>query len=108
MTDEINRDRRRFLGTAAMAITAAPQLGMMRSTGAQSSTRAATTVSATRLGTITSFGTLKQIDAGVLNIGYTGSQSRRYCARWFFSTDGPTTFTPTSMLPRCWHRRATG
>ena len=53
-----------------MAITAASQLGMMRPTGAQSSTRAATTVPATRLGTVTSFGTLKQIDAGVLNIGY--------------------------------------
>ena len=70
MTDEINRDRRRFLGTAAMAVTAASQLGMMRPTGAQSSARGATTVPATRPGTITSFGTLKQIDASVLNIGY--------------------------------------
>ena len=67
MTDEINRDRRRFLG---MAVTAASQLGMMRSTGAQSSARGAKTVPATRPGTNTSFGTLKQIDAGVLNVGY--------------------------------------
>jgi hypothetical protein len=36
MTNGINRDRRRFLGTAAMAVTAASHLGMMRSSGAQS------------------------------------------------------------------------
>jgi pimeloyl-ACP methyl ester carboxylesterase len=67
MTDEINRDRRRFLGAAVMAVTAA-ELGLMNSARAQSSgTRAAA------LPTIkpsTSFATLKQIHAGVLDVGY--------------------------------------
>jgi hypothetical protein len=45
-------DRRDFLGTAAMTVAAA-QLGALGSAAAQ-----------------TSVGTLKQIDAGVLSIGY--------------------------------------
>ena len=56
MTEEFNNDRRRFVGAAAMAIAAA-QLGMIGSAKAQS-------------GTNTTFGALKQIDAGVLNVGY--------------------------------------
>jgi pimeloyl-ACP methyl ester carboxylesterase len=55
MRDELNHDRRRFLGTVAMTIataqlstTALPQVG----------------------GTKRAFATLKQIDAGLLNVGY--------------------------------------
>lgn len=62
----INHGRRRFLGTSAITIAAA-QFGMIGSTAAQSSK---TSVPAIRPGTNTSFGPLRQIDAGVLNVGY--------------------------------------
>jgi pimeloyl-ACP methyl ester carboxylesterase len=61
--DEINRGRRRLIGGAAMAI-AASQLGMAGSVAAQ------VKVPAIKPGTNTSFGAIKQIDAGVLNVGY--------------------------------------
>jgi pimeloyl-ACP methyl ester carboxylesterase len=64
--DEINQHRRRFFGAAAMAV-AATQLGMIGSAAAQ---RAETKMPAIKPGTNTSFGPLKQIDAGVLNVGY--------------------------------------
>jgi pimeloyl-ACP methyl ester carboxylesterase len=66
---EINRDRRRFLGTAALAagaVGAAP-LGVIGSAKAQVK-QAVPAV--TRAGTAASFGPLKQINAGVLNVGY--------------------------------------
>ena len=69
MSEEINHDRRRFLGTAAMTIAAA-QLGMIGSADAQSSKTKPADVPAIKPGTNTSFGSLKQIDAGVLNVGY--------------------------------------
>jgi pimeloyl-ACP methyl ester carboxylesterase len=65
MSELINHDRRRFFGTAAMSIAAA-QFGMIGSVEAQSAKDAA----AIKPGTNTSFGPLKQIDAGVLNVGY--------------------------------------
>jgi pimeloyl-ACP methyl ester carboxylesterase len=64
MTDEINLDRRRLLGGAVLTIAAA-ELHMIGSAGAQSRT-----VSPIKPGANTSFGPLKQIDAGVLNVGY--------------------------------------
>jgi pimeloyl-ACP methyl ester carboxylesterase len=66
IADEINQDRRRFFGSTAMAV-AATQLGMIRPAAAQ---RMEVKVPAIRPGTNTSFGPLKQIDAGVLNVGY--------------------------------------
>jgi len=66
ISDEINQHRRRFFGAAAMAV-AATQLGMIGSAAAQ---RAETKMPAIEPGTNTSFGPLKQIDAGVLNVGY--------------------------------------
>jgi pimeloyl-ACP methyl ester carboxylesterase len=65
MSEHINHDRRRFFSTAAMAIAAA-QFGMIGSVEAQSAKHAA----AIKPGTNKSFGPLKQIDAGVLNVGY--------------------------------------
>src|SRR4051812_10214215 len=65
MPDQINHDRRRLFGTAAMTIVAA-QFGMIGSADAQSAKDAA----AIEPGTNTSFGPLKQVDAGVLSIGY--------------------------------------
>ena len=74
MSQDINHDRRRFLGTAAMTVAAA-QLGMIGSADAQPSTTSPADATSVKLGTIkpgtnTSFGSLKQIDAGVLNVGY--------------------------------------
>jgi pimeloyl-ACP methyl ester carboxylesterase len=56
--DEIDQDRRRFFGAAAMAV-AATQFGLIGPAQAQQTT-----------GEPASFGPLKQIDAGVLNVGY--------------------------------------
>ncbi|HEY2292302.1 MAG TPA: alpha/beta hydrolase [Thermoanaerobaculia bacterium] len=61
---EVNCDRRRFLGTAALALAAA-ELGMIGSAPADTPS--------IRPGTSASFGSLKQIDAGVLNAGYAES-----------------------------------
>jgi pimeloyl-ACP methyl ester carboxylesterase len=69
MSEEINLDRRRFLGTAAMTLAAA-QLGVVRSADAQSSQAEPVDVPPGKPGTNKSFGSLKQIDAGVLNVGY--------------------------------------
>ena len=69
MSEEINYDRRRFLGTAAMTIAAA-QLGMIGSADAQSGKANPASVPTIKPGTNTSFGSLKQIDAGLLNVGY--------------------------------------
>jgi hypothetical protein len=69
MSEEINRDRRRFVGTVAMTIAAA-QLGMIGSAAAQSGKAKPADLPAMTPGTNTSFGSLKQIDAGVLNVGY--------------------------------------
>src|SRR5499427_7330734 len=63
---EINQDRRRLFGVAALAV-AASQLGMINPAAAQ---RKEVNVPAIKPGTNTSFGPLKQIDAGVLNVGY--------------------------------------
>jgi pimeloyl-ACP methyl ester carboxylesterase len=62
MSEHINHDRRRFFGTAAMSIAAA-QFLLSGSADAQTAT-------GTKPGTNTSFGPLKQIDAGLLNVGY--------------------------------------
>jgi hypothetical protein len=69
MSKEINRDRRRFFGTAAMTVAAA-QFGMIGSATAQSNMTKPADVPAVKPGKNTSFATLKQIDAGVLSVGY--------------------------------------
>ena len=69
MSEDINRDRRRFFGTAAMTIAAA-QLVMSGSAEAQSGNAKPVELPRIKPGTNTSFATLKQIDAGVLNVGY--------------------------------------
>lgn len=69
MVEEINYHRRRLLGAAAMTIAAAP-LGMASPADAQPSKTELAGVPPIRPGTNTSFGPLKQIDAGVLNVGY--------------------------------------
>jgi hypothetical protein len=69
MSVEIKYDRRRFLVTAATTIAAA-QLGMAGFADAQSNKTKSANSPKMKSGMNTSFGSLKQIDAGVLNIGY--------------------------------------
>ena len=69
MFDKINPERRRFLGTAVIAI-AAVKLITIGSANAQSNQINPVDTIPIKPGTNTSFGALKQIDAGVLNIGY--------------------------------------
>jgi pimeloyl-ACP methyl ester carboxylesterase len=65
-SEDIDQHRRRFFGTAALTLVAA-QLGMIGSAAAESGKAK---LPAIRPGTHTSFGPLKQIDAGLLNVGY--------------------------------------
>ena len=67
--EEIDHHRRRFFGTAAITIAAA-QLGMIDLANAQAGKSKPTQLPAIEPGTNTSFGSLKEIDAGVLNVGY--------------------------------------
>lgn len=71
MTEQINHERRRFLGAAALSLAAA-RLGLTdHSANAQSSkTKPANAPAAQIAASGGSFGALKQIDAGVLNVGY--------------------------------------
>jgi pimeloyl-ACP methyl ester carboxylesterase len=66
---EINLDRRRFLGTAAMTLAAA-ELGLIGAAPARPEKEKPAGNSSIKPRTNTSFGALKQIDAGVLDVGY--------------------------------------
>ncbi len=68
-SDEINYDRRRFFGTAAMTLAAA-QFVLSGSADAQSGKAKTVDLPRIKPGTNTSFGVLKQINAGTLNVGY--------------------------------------
>ena len=69
MSEDIDRERRSFLASAAVAVAAA-QLGVFGSAAAQPSRALRRTPHAVRPVRHAPFGPLKQIDAGVLNIGY--------------------------------------
>ncbi len=69
MFEDIDLHRRRFFGTAAMSIAAA-QLILSGSAHAQPSKGKPAELPNINARTNTSFGPLKQIDAGLLNIGY--------------------------------------
>jgi len=71
MSEEIVKDRRRFLGKAAAAMAGA-ELAFALPASAQPS-GAPRNAAAAKSGTHTSFGALKQVDAGVLNVGYVES-----------------------------------
>jgi len=68
MSDTINQDRRRFLRSAAGGIALA-QWGLSGPAQAEAF-RAKAAVGAVKPGEHTSFGPLRQIDAGLLNVGY--------------------------------------
>jgi pimeloyl-ACP methyl ester carboxylesterase len=69
MFEEINNDRRRFFGAAALTVAAA-QLGVFGSADARASNAILSAPSPSKPGSNTSFAPLKQIDAGLLNVGY--------------------------------------
>jgi pimeloyl-ACP methyl ester carboxylesterase len=69
MPEEIDVHRRHFFGAVATVLAAA-QFGVTGSAAAQSTEANPPAVPAVRPGTSTSFGPLKQIDAGVLKVGY--------------------------------------
>ena len=69
MFEEINHQRRRFFSQAALTI-AATQLGMFGSASAQSNKEKGARGPAIKAGAHTSFDSLKQVDAGLLNVGY--------------------------------------
>jgi pimeloyl-ACP methyl ester carboxylesterase len=64
MSEEIDHDRRRLLGAAVLTVAAA-EVGTIGSANAQPAK-----ISSIKPGTNTSFKSLKQIDAGLLNVGY--------------------------------------
>jgi pimeloyl-ACP methyl ester carboxylesterase len=68
-SEEINHHRRRFFGAAAVTIAAA-RLGIIEAANAQAAKTKPTQLPTIKPGTNTSFPSLKQIDAGVLNVGY--------------------------------------
>ena len=66
MSEDIDHHRRNFCGAAALTMAVA-QLGMIGAADAQPSK---TKLPAVKPGTHTSFASLKQIDAGLLSVGY--------------------------------------
>ena len=68
-SEEIDYDRRRFLRTAAMTFAVA-EVGMIGSVDAQSGTAKPADLATMKPGMNTSFGPLKQIEAGLLSVGY--------------------------------------
>ncbi len=64
MSEEFNHDRRRLLGAAVLTVAAA-EFARISSAAAQSRN-----IGPIKPGTNTSFGPLKQIDAGLLSVGY--------------------------------------
>jgi hypothetical protein len=101
--ESLNLHRRDFFGAAAVSIAVA-QLGVIGSADAQA---AESKLPAILPGTQTSFGPLKQIDAGLLNVGYAeagpaGGPAVCFC------TAGRMTFTALLTSRRCWRRPAIG
>src|SRR5690242_10663238 len=69
MSEKIDLDRRRFFGAAATTFAAA-RLSTMKPATAQASVPRSAQLPAIKPGANTSFASLKQIGAGVLNVGY--------------------------------------
>jgi pimeloyl-ACP methyl ester carboxylesterase len=69
MSEPINQSRRHFLRSAAMTIAAA-EFAIIGSVDARTRKTKSAVLPTVKPGTNTSFGPLKQIDAGLLNVGY--------------------------------------
>ena len=105
MTDGIDRSRRGFCGTAAITVAAA-QLGMIDLAQAQGRSER-TAPPAKKPGAGVGFAAIKQINAGVLNVGYAEAGP----------ADGPVVILlhgwpydihTYRMSRRCWRSRAIG
>jgi len=72
MSEEINNDRRRFIGTALMSVAAGP-LGILNVANQQATVASAGDRNMIAAPARSSFDSVKQIDAGVLNVGYAES-----------------------------------
>jgi pimeloyl-ACP methyl ester carboxylesterase len=68
-TEPTDHQRRRFFGAAALAVAAA-EFGVSSPARAEAGKAKSTALRATKPGTHTSFASLKQVDAGLLNVGY--------------------------------------
>ncbi len=69
MPEEINQRRRQFFAIAGASLAAA-RFGSIGSANAQGAKAKSAQLPAIKPGTNTSFAALKQIDAGLLNVGY--------------------------------------
>jgi pimeloyl-ACP methyl ester carboxylesterase len=69
MSEHINQHRRRFLASATIAV-AAVELGLTGTANAKTASTLSGEAPAIKAGTNVSLGPLKQIDAGLLNVGY--------------------------------------
>jgi len=72
MPEKINHNRRRFVGTAAMTLAGA-QFALAMSAEAQQDMENTPDTQTSKTGRNASFASLKQIEAGLLNIGYAES-----------------------------------
>src|ERR1700686_4941606 len=72
MSDEIDQLRRRLFGTAAMTL-AASQFAFSGTAEAQPAKTKPAALRHAKLGTDTAFASLKQVDAGLLNVRYAGA-----------------------------------
>ncbi len=103
MSDDINHARRRLLGAAALSFGAAEFL-----MSGSAEAKPAKAVAMKAIAPLRSFGPLKQIDAGVLNVGYAEAGPPDGPPVILLHWLGPTTFTVSSMSHRCWRRAVTG
>jgi pimeloyl-ACP methyl ester carboxylesterase len=69
MSEDLNHTRRHFLTATALTVAAA-QVGVAGWANAQCAKATPAQLSPTKSGTNTSFASLKQVDAGALNVGY--------------------------------------
>lgn len=76
ISEEINRGRRRFVGTTAAAI-AVTQFGVLGSVSAETGKAMQADAASMEPGTNASFGPLQQINAGLLNVGYASLEKLR-------------------------------
>jgi pimeloyl-ACP methyl ester carboxylesterase len=70
MSDTLKIDRRHFLGTAAITIAAGPLAMLSTAADAKPSQIGSSHLTPIKSGENTSFDTIKQINAGLLNVGY--------------------------------------
>jgi pimeloyl-ACP methyl ester carboxylesterase len=70
MTSETDPQRRTFLGLAALTMAAAPFISMGDAFAKSGMSKSPVTIPPVKPGSNSSFGVIKQINAGVLNMGY--------------------------------------